>query len=401
MEDIMEENKLRTDSNEEIKNASKKLASTIESNQNPSSNYYIREYDSSYGDFIVVCKDILRLTDKNGKPLSDELIGYYVRKLSLPSGKWCYSQKGMTSISKNCPSTVSRKNNELIELGLLEKYAKRNERGEFDGYLWIVNPTTNKSRWKKDGLPTEIQNVINNNAKSQKPSTDKPKSENLVQYKNIDKYKNKNKKEFNISKEDNSEDIYKYFSKEVDIDNTYNMLHDSTITESFSNNHDSYDKQSNMQSCSDSINHNNIGEKNQPDSKIECKNNKKGRKTKAEQLKETYLTIIQERESDPELKELLSEFFTVYFDTKKRLHELNFNKMLEKLERLSEGDIYKKRFIVRASIENAWSNFYQLNQNDENALIKTKEKAKWNTKEEEDKDYSELWVDENGNPIMF
>lgn len=157
-------------------------------------NFFKRHSEHNPGNYITISTEIMKYRNSAGKPLPDEVIGYYFRLRTLQDGFY-YNIKGISSITGKNKDTSAKRHNILEELGYIEKYNDiRDSKGRFCTPIYILNETTNRSLWKKDKFPLEIQQIIDNNPQSEKSGTESPRTEKSPLYKKEKKYKEKNNK---------------------------------------------------------------------------------------------------------------------------------------------------------------------------------------------------------------
>ena len=284
--------------------------------------------DREKGNFVQINKEITFLKGDDGNFLTTlPERGLFFSIHCLQGLNWDFNIEGLATLCNSSPETVNKYLKKLIKLGYIEKIDNRNKKGQFEKSTYIIHDSIIKENCIE-------QDYLNKHFPlKEKPNTEKPCSENSVLY------NNKNIKELNDSKIKElktKEDIYQPLSKFPSKDI-----------------HTSISDQSNIMLANkpDSIDNMNLQNKLK---------NKRNKKSSVENLKGIFFPQIEEIE-DAELRELLIQFFTILIEERKKLHQYQFNALLNKLEELSKNDIYTKRFIVRKAIQHSWLNFYPVN----------------------------------------
>ena len=129
----------------------------------------------------------------------------------------------------------------------------------------------------------------------------------------------------------------------------------------------------------------------------EALNEVKRRDGRKSSVKTRMMNLIDTEIKDPEMKDLLKNFVSMWINIGKRMTEEIYTQQINSLHELST-DLDTQKKIVRKSIEHGWLGFYPLN---DNKVIKDLKVIPKQVNIVQNQDDYEDAVDENGNLLKF
>ena len=123
-------------------------------------NFFKRHSEHNPGNYITISTEIMKYRNSEGKPLPDEVIGYYLRLRTLQDGFY-YNIKGISSITGKNKDTSAKRHNILKQHSNGKWYTKFTIRG-VTKHLLCAGATTQKEALEiENGFIYKLQQQMN------------------------------------------------------------------------------------------------------------------------------------------------------------------------------------------------------------------------------------------------
>lgn len=279
--------------------------------------------------FTVMSNDSLK-----ERKMSNKAKGMLATMLSLPD-TWEYSISGLMAISKDSRTAIKSALRELKEFGYLEikklypNYSQNRKRIEYNYLIYEVPKRTHISN-------DNILNDIKLNKKSKVNEGKTKNIENLIYYtrsKNVDKF-------------DNNRDCECQGTHFQALENSTQLNTNKLSTNKLSIVSKKEEKTKNVENSTYCTKNKNVRSNNKSNNK-----------------RESYNSIIAGyAKGNAEISDLLKEFVQMRCATNKLLTNVGFEKILQRLDRFSDGSDMAKAEILSKSIRKSCPDVYPLSE---------------------------------------